>query len=190
MSDDPGAVTVILGEIRGGTPGARDRLFDCVYQLLRRMAYKQMRREAAGHTLQPTALVHEAYLRLLEPEDAGWENRRHFFAAAAEAMRRILIERYRRSCAQKHGGQIELGPLRTDVPAVEALENANAAAVDEALTELEDLDPRAGLIVKYRFFLDLTEDETADLLDVSRSTITKEWRKAKAWLKVRLNDSI
>ena len=151
-----------------------------LYSELRRLARKKMAQEKPGQTLQTTALVHEAYLRLVGGEDPGWDNRGHFFAAAAEAMRRILIERARRYARIKHGGdqrRISLGDGISDAP-----QSDDILELDEALQKLEALDPVMSDITKLRYFAGLTVQETAKALDMSPRSVERAWTSAKAWL--------
>lgn len=158
-----------------------DDLLPLVYEELRRLAAVLSSHFAPGQTLQPTALVHEAYLRLMSGRDTGWEGRRHFFGAAARAMRNILIEQARRKAAQKHGGggqRIELteGLAIIEPPADDLL------AVDEAIQKLNQEKPHLGEIVTLRFYAGLSVEETATVLGTSESTLAREWRFARAWL--------
>ena len=152
-----------------------------VYQELRRLAHHYMRNERVGHTLQTTALVNEAYMRLADYKKLRWQSRAHFFAVAAQVMRRILVENARRRNFAKRGGgaqQVELD----EAAVVSAGRSAEVIAVDEALTELESWDARKGRIVELRFFGGLSIEETAEVLKVSPTTVQREWRSAKAWL--------
>lgn len=179
--DDPGQVTRLLEEISKGDQGMADELLPLVYGELRKLARARMARLRPGQTLQPTALVHEAYLRLVEGREVPWANRAHFFAAAAEAMRRIIIDRARRAGRQKRGGdrvQITLGEGIGGVdPRAEDI-----LALDEALRELESIDPRMVEVVKLRYFAGLTQDETAAALAISRRTVNRLSLAARAWL--------
>ena len=178
MSD----VTQILHAIEQGNDKAADELLPLVYQELRRLAAHKMANEAPGHTLQPTALVHEAWLRLLKPEEqARFENRAYFFGAAAEAMRRILVESARRKKRLKHGGQME----RVDLEAVDIplpMPDDELLALDEALDRLTVIDARAGDLVKLCFFVGLTHEQAAKELGISLATAGRLWRFARAWL--------
>ncbi|MCU0916417.1 MAG: sigma-70 family RNA polymerase sigma factor [Planctomycetes bacterium] len=177
MSD----VTRILNAIERGEAHATDELLPLVYEELRLLAAQKLSHETPGQTLQATALVHEAYLRLVGDEPQGWENRGHFFAAAAEAMRRILIENARRKKSPKHGG----GRCSLDLDAVEpAVPTASddLVALDEALTRLAAEDPVKGDLVKLRFFAGLSIDQAAQALRISRATAIRHWSFAKAWL--------
>ena len=175
-------VTRILSAIEAGDPHAAADLLPLVYDELRRLAATQMACEKPGQTLDATALVHEAYLRLVGPADGRrWDSRGHFFAAAAEAMRRVLVERARRKGSRKHGGgrrQVDLDEAVscTPGPADELL------SLDEALDKLAAEDPRKAELVKLRYFTGLSVQEAADVLGVSRATADRWWAYAKAWL--------
>lgn len=174
-------VTRILDEVRAGGREASDRLLSAVYDELRRLAASRLRHERAGHTLQATALVHEAYLRLLGDENAQWDNRGHFFAAAAEAMRRILIEAARRKGRIKHGGQFERREL-DESDAIELPTDVDLLALDEALEKLDAVDTVKAQLVKLRFFAGLSVVEAGEILGVSRATADRYWTFARAWL--------
>jgi RNA polymerase sigma factor (TIGR02999 family) len=174
-------VTRLLGAIDQGDPKAADQLLPLVYEELRKLAVARMANEVPGHTLQPTALVHEAWLRLVQAEDQTWQNRGHFFAAAAEAMRRILIDRARRKHALKRGGgagRIDLD--RVDV-AVEADEET-LLRVNEALEKLVAKDAQAAELVKLRFYVGLGYEEAAQTLGISERSAKRCWSFARAWL--------
>jgi RNA polymerase sigma factor (TIGR02999 family) len=175
-------VTRILEELQSGNAASSEQLLPLVYHELRRLAAHKMAREAPGHTLQPTALVHEAWLRLLKPEEqARFENRAHFFGAAAEAMRRILVESARRKKRLKHGGQLE----RVDLEAVDIplpMPDEELLALDEALDRLTVIDARAADLVKLCFFVGLTHEQAAKELGISLATAGRLWRFARAWL--------
>jgi len=176
-----GDVTVILDAIKRGEPKAAEELIPLVYDELRHLAASRLARERPGQTLQATELVHEAYLRLAGSEPQSWEGRRHFFAAAAEAMRRILIERARRKQRLKHAGhlqRVELDEIRLPgLPPDEQL-----VALDEALDQLCEVDSAAATVVKLRCFVGLTHAQSAEVLDVSCRTSEHLWAFAKAWL--------
>jgi RNA polymerase sigma factor (TIGR02999 family) len=179
MSD----VTQLLEAAAAGDPRAAADLLPLVYDELRKLAAARMAGEASGHTLQATALVHEAYLRLVGPADAArWENRGHFFAAAAEAMRRILIEAARRKGRVRHGG----GRARVDLDHAAAVSDDGGAddlrALDEALGRLEAGHPEAAAVVKLRYFAGLTAAQAAAALGLSRRTADRHWAFARAWL--------
>ena len=175
-------LTRILDAAQRGEPSAADELLPLVYHELRRLAAHKMAQEASGHTLQPTALVHEAWLRLAGPEQqAQFQNRAHFFGAAAEAMRRILVDRAREKKALKRGGDLE----RVDIDAVELaspMPDDELLALDEALDRLATVDTRAAEMVKLCFFVGLTQEEAARELGVSVSTAERIWAFARAWL--------
>jgi RNA polymerase sigma factor (TIGR02999 family) len=181
-------VTRILSAIEQGDPQAAAQLLPLVYDELRRLAAQRLAQEKPGQTLQATALVHEAYLRLLGGEQTrDWNGRRHFFAAAAEAMRRILIDRARHKQTRKAGG----GRRRLDLDDIEpALGEENGdrlLALDEALGQLEAEDPRKAALVKLRFFAGLTQEQAAAALGVSTSTAEKDWAYARSWLRVAID---
>jgi RNA polymerase sigma factor (TIGR02999 family) len=174
-------VTQILQAIDAGDTQAAEELLPLVYDELRRLAAQKLSGEKPGQTLQATALVHEAYIRLIGPTDQGWNSRGHFFGAAAEAMRRILIERARRKQSQKGGGnfdRLELsdGVALDDSPAIDLL------ALDEALRQFEKDEPLKAELVKLRFFAGLSVDQAAESLDISRATAKRYWVYARAWL--------
>jgi RNA polymerase sigma factor (TIGR02999 family) len=181
MSD----VTRILSAIDQGDPRAAEQLLPLVYGELRRLAASKMAHEAPGQTLQATALVHEAYLRLLDGEpDRPWNSRGHFFAAAAEAMRRILVERARHKRSLKAGG----GRRPQELPDIELAAGPplDLIALHEALTKLERLDRRRAELVKLRFFAGLTIAETAQALGISTSTADNDWAYARSWLRLEI----
>jgi RNA polymerase sigma factor (TIGR02999 family) len=174
-------VTQILQAAERGDAGAAGQLLPLVYGELRRLAAHKMAQEAPGHTLQPTALVHEAWLRLAGEEAPRFENRAHFFGAAAEAMRRILVESARRKKRVKHGGELE----RVDVDAVEValpMPDDELLALDEALNGLAVVDARAVEVVTLCFFVGLTQEQAAKELGISISTAERLWSFARAWL--------
>lgn len=175
-------LTELLRTFRSGDREAEERLFRSVYDELARMAHGQLLRERAGHSLQTTALVNEAYLRLADGSwDQNWQSRRQFFWAAAESMRRILVDRARRMAREKRGGarkRVDLDPDDLGLARSEEL-----VALDDALSELETLDQRKSLIVKLRYFVGLTVEETAEMVDLCPRTIKEEWRIARLWLR-------
>ena len=187
MSREHGELTQVLEEITAGRPGAAERLLALVYHELRTLAAGKMARERGLHTLQPTALVHEAYLRLFGSSSPRWENRAHFFGAAAEAMRRILIERARRQARQKRGAapqRVSLPDLASEPP----LDVETLLALDTALDDLETRDAVMARVVKLRYFAGLTVDETAAALDIAPRTVDRHWTAARAWLQRALSD--
>lgn len=178
---DPGLVTQMLDAVRLGQDGAEDELLDLVYEELRRMARTRMASEKPGQTLQSTALVHEVYLRLLRGQEPRWENRAHFFTAAADAMRRILIEQARRKGRLKRGGDhVRVALESSDV--VLAPRKESFLALDRALERLEELDANMATVVKLRYFAGMTVEETAQTLGVTERTVYRHWRAARAWL--------
>jgi RNA polymerase sigma factor (TIGR02999 family) len=184
-SKDPNrsAVTHVLTEWSCGDTTALDRLVPLIYPELRRIAGRQLRRERSGHTLQPTALVHEVFLHLVDQRHATWDNRAHFFAVAAQLMRRILVDHARSRDTLKRGGAV--AKLTLEIDAADVQVNPLAAevlAVDEALARLAARDPDQARIVELRFFAGLSVEETAHVMDRSARTIKREWRMAKAWL--------
>jgi RNA polymerase sigma factor (TIGR02999 family) len=178
---DRASVTRLLIDWGRGNTAALDELLPIVHAELRRVARRQLRRERTDHTLQPTALVNELYVRLVGQRQASWENRAHFFAIAAQIMRRILVDHARAQVAAKRGGSTPR--LSMSEAAESSVEPAfEVLAVDEALARLAVLDAEQARIVELRFFSGLTVDETAHVLGVSPRTIKREWRLAKAWL--------
>lgn len=177
MSD----VTRILEAAQQGDPTAADQLLPLVYDELRRLAAAKMSNEAAGQTLQPTALVHEAWLRLVGNEDQQWNGRAHFFGAAAEAMRRILVENGRRKRAARHGGgqaKLDLHELELAAPA----QDDELLAVNDALERLAARDSKKAELVKLRYFVGLTTEEAAQVLGISIPTADRWWNFSRAWL--------
>ncbi len=165
---------------------AAEELFALVYEELRKLAAHKMAQEALGQTLQPTALVHEAWLRLGADAQPAWKNRAHFFAAAAEAMRRILVERARQRTALKRGRRAEgIRPEDMEIP-VEAAEDERLLAVDEALEKLAAIQPRKAELVKLRYFVGMTFDEAAAVLEIAVPTAKEWWAYARAWLAVEM----
>jgi RNA polymerase sigma factor (TIGR02999 family) len=179
-------VTRVLSAIAQGEPQASDQLLPLVYDALRRLAAQKMAKEPPGQTLQATALVHEAYLRLVDTEEAQqWNSRRHFFAAAAEAMRRILVERARHKRSLKAGGDRERQEMAEIEPAIDE-PDVDLLALNEALEKLETQDKRKADLVKLRFFAGLTIEEAAQALDVATSTADKDWAYARCWLRLEM----
>jgi RNA polymerase sigma factor (TIGR02999 family) len=181
-------VTRILTAIEQGDPQAADNLLPLVYDELRKLAASRMANEAAGHTLQPTALVHEAWLRLVGKETPKFQNRAHFFAAAAEAMRRILIDNARRKRALRHGG----GQQRVDLEHIDlacASDDDQLLAVNDALDKLAALSKSEAELVKLRYFVGMTLEEAADALGISARTADNYWAHARAWLFHELKSS-
>jgi len=174
-------LTVILQQIGQGDAQAATRLLPLIYDELRKLAAQKMAREHPGQTLQATALVHEAWLRLGGDQQPSWQNRAHFFGAAAEAMRRILVENARRKNRLKHGGQLErVNADDVDIPS--PMPDDDLLAMDEALDRLAEVDSRAAEVVKLCFFVGLTQEQAARELNVSVATIERTWTFARAWL--------
>ena len=185
---EPREVTALLRDWSGGDRQALERLMPLVYGELRRLAASYLRAERPDHTLQPTALVHEAYLRLVDQRSVSWANRAHFFGIAAQLMRRILVDHARKRQAAKRARRLprhrrSRRSRRPDDRAPELL------ALDGALSDLEKLDPRQARIVELRFFAGLTVEETAEVTGVSPATVKREWRTARAWLRREMGRS-
>ncbi|PQO30891.1 RNA polymerase subunit sigma [Bremerella cremea] len=177
-----GDVTRILSQIETGDRAASEDLLPLVYDELRKLAAAKLAQERPGQTLQATALVHEAYVRLTNDPSPSWDNKGHFFAAAAEAMRRILVEQARRKSRLKHGGNLH----RVEMPEVAAPEGDSSErilAVDLALTRLDAEDPQAAEIVKLHYFAGLSLEEVGKVLGMSRATAYRQWTYARSWLK-------
>jgi RNA polymerase sigma factor (TIGR02999 family) len=183
-ADAPNEVSLAARAARGDREAAAE-LLPLIYDDLRNLARARMARLAPGQTLQPTALVHEAYARVIGKGDPGWDGRGHFFAAAAQAMRNILVDQARRKAALKRGGGRRRRELADDDLTIQP-PREDVLALDEALSRLEAEDPRKGQIVNLRYFAGLTADETAAVMDVSKGTIEREWRYIKAWLQMQL----
>jgi RNA polymerase sigma factor (TIGR02999 family) len=174
-------VTQLLLELRGGNRAAVDELTPLVYQELRRIAGGQLRSERPGHTLQATALVHEAYMKLVGQREVAWQNRAHFFGIAAQVMRRILLDYAKERVRDKRGGAMRQ-TLLDEALLVSEDRASSLVVIDEALTRLELLDPRQAKVVELRFFGGLTVEETAEAMGISAPTVKREWAMAKAWL--------
>lgn len=179
-------VSRILQATTQAEPGRAEELLPLVYDELRALARARMAREGSGHTIQATALVHEAYMRLVGDQDPGWNGRGHFFGAAALAMRRILVEQARRRERLKHGGGRQRVDLEDECAAID-LPVADVVGVDAAIRKLEKDDPRKGHIVNLRYFAGFTAQETASALGVSLGTVEREWRFIKVWLQEELD---
>jgi RNA polymerase sigma factor (TIGR02999 family) len=173
-------LTALLRDASRGDRMALDRLMPVVYAELRKLAGSYLREERPNHTLQPTALVHEAYLRLTSQREVAWQNRAHFFGIAAQMMRRILVDHARKRQAAKR----DAAAWRVSTAEFDASENApELLALDRALEELQQIDPQQAKIVELRFFAGLTVEETAEVTGISPRTVKREWRTAKAWLR-------
>src|SRR5690242_7498101 len=187
MEPAPENVTQILEAIGAGDPRAAEKLLPLVYEELRRLAAAKMAREKPGHTLQATALVHEAWLRLAGSDQQQWRGRSHFFRAAAEAMRRVLVDNARRKARLRHGGQLQRVDCElTDLPI--AADDEKCLQVNEALDRLAQIDPRKAEVVKMRMFIGLEVHEIAAALDASEKTVQRDWMFAKAWLSRELKE--
>jgi len=181
MSEAMPGITAVLADWNSGDRAALDRLVPVVYGELRRIARRELKRERRDHTLQATGLVHEAFAKLADQRKVRWDDREHFFGVAAHLMRRILVDYARRHYAAKRGGGAELLSL-TQAARRGVLDSIPIVPVDEALDRLAQLDPDQARIVELRVFGGLTIDETAHVLGVSASSVTREWRTARAWL--------
>lgn len=186
MVDQPEHLTDLLKRAADADTKAAQGVFSCVYDELRRLAAEMMKTERPDHTLQPTALVHEAFVRLIGGGDIGWKNRAHFFAAAARAMRRMLVDHARTKAAAKRGGAWESVTLDSAV-ALSGGKVLDLVALNEALEALEARDDRAAKVVELRFFGGLTIDEASQVIGVATSTIEEDWSFARAWLGKRLS---
>jgi len=183
-SPAPAEITRLLQEWQGGNREALDRLIPLVYQELHTLASRQLAREWRHDRLQTTAVVSEAYVKLFGQREVDWQNRGHFFAIAAQLMRRILVDHARRELREKHGGGVVHVALDSAVstPGTDSVDAVDALALDRALEKLESLDPTQGKVVELRFFGGLTVDETAAAMGLSTATIKREWALAKGWL--------
>jgi RNA polymerase sigma factor (TIGR02999 family) len=190
MTDGPknaARITELLLAVSEGGRAALDQLIPFVYDDLRRVAAAQMRREAGGHSLQPTALVHEVYVRLVDQRHLKWRNRAHFFGVAASLMRRILVDHARARLAEKRGGAIERVTLVGDEPAAENPHGIDVLALHESLERMAAFNPRQERIVELRYFGGLTIAEAAEVVGISEATLVREWTIAKAWLRADLS---
>ena len=181
MTPSSESITQLLTEWRDGDKTALDRLIPLVYEELRRLAHHYLRRERPGYTLQTSALVNEAYLRLVDHKGMRWQNRAHFYAVAAQAMRRILVDHARSRDAAKRGGGANLIGLDEAATAAQ-MQAANLLALNEALNQLALIDKRKSRIVELRYFGGMSVEETAEVIGVSPVTVMREWSSAKAWL--------
>ena len=181
-------VTLILSAIEQGDPHASEKLLPLIYNELRRLAAQKLAQEKPGQTLQATALVHEAYLRLVgnEHHEQSWDNRGHFFAAAAEAMRRILVDQARRKATIKAGGHLQRIELSKVEPVIDG-PTIDFLALDEALKKLEEKDPRKAILIKLRFFTGLSNEQAAAVIGIAASTADLDWAYAKCWLRLEMS---
>ena len=186
MTASPPQITQLLKDWSNGDEAARDQLMPLVYKELRRMAHQYMRKERPGHTLQTSALVHEAFVRLVDQKEVHWQNRAHFFGIAAQMMRRILVDHARRRHYDKLGADASHVSLEEGA-IVSAERAAQVVALDDALTSFATVDPRKSRVVELRFFGGLSIEETAAVLAVSPGTVMRDWTLAKAWLRREMN---
>lgn len=189
MQNMQNEVTQLLGELAAGNQEVVDALIPLVYEELQKIAQRQLRNERRGHTLNTSALVHEAYLKLVDQRQVNWQNRAHFFAIASQAMRRILINYANSRKAQKRGGGQVIATFDEQFFAKEA-RGDELIALDDALKTLSQLNERQGMVVEYRFFGGLKHEEIAEVLGVSVPTVRLDWRLAKAWLSKELKKNI
>lgn len=182
---NPGEITRLLVEYRTGRAAAADSLIPLVYAELRRIAAAQMRKERPDHSLQPTALVHEAYMRLIDQREKNWQNRAHFFAVAAHLMRLILVDHARKHRAVKHGGDVRRVPME-HIQLSSEKDYDDLIALDDALNKLAERDPRMVRVIELRYFADLSVEETAEVLQVSTKTVKRDWQLARPWLHAEL----
>ena len=188
-SSPPHEITQLLAEWSEGNQAALDKLYPLVYNELRRLAHGYLRRERKGHTLQTTALINEAYLRLVDQKHVHWANRSHFFGISAQIMRRILIDHARRYDYSKRGGGAQR--ISLDAAALVAKERGRALLMlDEALNSLAKIDPRRSHVVELRYFGGLSNEEIAGVLKISENTVTRDWNLARAWLYQELSGSV
>src|SRR5918992_2034177 len=183
----PDGVTQLLIDWGRGDQAALDKLMPLVYAELRRLAGNYLRRERANHTLQPTALVNEAYMRLVDQRNARWQNRAQFFGVAAQLMRRILVDHARLHQAQKRGGSDQQRLSLTDADRLAEKPDIDLLALHEALNELSEVDPQQGRIVELKFFGGLSIEETAEVLGIGHATVERDWKMARAWLRIKLS---
>ena len=172
----------MLIELTDGNQDVVNQILPHIYDELRRLAGRYLRRERSNHTLQPTALVHEAYMKLIDQKRVQWQNRAHFFGIAAQVMRRILMDHARKHQADKRGGEIEKLPIEEEILIVSHDKSAELIALDDALETLCTMDAQKAKIVELRYFGGLSIEETAEVMGVSVPTINRQWRMAKAWL--------
>jgi RNA polymerase sigma factor (TIGR02999 family) len=184
-SGDPD-ITDLLLQLRDDRSGAMDRLFPLIYEQLRRIAHRQLLAERPGHTLGTTGLVHETYLKLVDQTRAGWRDRGHFYRVSSMAMRRILVDYARRYRALRRGGGLQRVPLDQAEEAAIAQRSEQLLALEDALTRLAIVDERLSQVVECRYFGELTDEETAEALELSVRTVQREWAKARGWLRLEL----
>jgi RNA polymerase sigma factor (TIGR02999 family) len=187
MTPSPNNVTQMLHDWSNGDREVVDKLIPVVYDELRRQAARYLRRERPGHTLQTTALIHEAYIRLIDQKNVRWQNRAHFYAISAQLMRRILVDHARSRQAAKRGGNDIKLPLEEAMVASDERE-VDVVALDEALERLAVIDPQQSRVVELKFFSGLSVEETAEVLGVSPRTVKRDWNVAKAWLRREISE--
>jgi len=186
MPDVPGDVTLLLAKWSSGDRDALEKLLPLVYKELRRLAGRYMQQERPDHTLQPTALVHEAYLRLTNQDHANWQNRAQFMGVAGQLMRRILVDHARKRCAGKRAGPLVTLDERTPKQHADVSRPEEILAIHLTLERLERLDPQQGKLVELRYFAGLSVEETAEAMGLPLRTVEREWAAAKAWLRAQL----
>ena len=189
MQEPPENITELLASYGRGNKESLDQLMPIVYDELRRQAARYLRREQAGHTLQTTALIHEAYVRLVDQRNMQWQNRAHFFGIAAQMMRRILVDHARSKKRVKRGGS-EIRVSLDDVNVAARGQDLDVVALDEALDRLAQIDEQQSRVVELRFFSGLSVEETAEVMGISKSTVKRDWSMAKAWLHRELSGEI
>jgi RNA polymerase sigma factor (TIGR02999 family) len=182
----PESITQLLAKWSTGDQSALEELMPLVYNELRRLASAYLRRERAGHTLQPTALVNEAYLKLVDQKNARWQNRAQFYGIAAQLMRRILVDHARLKYAEKRGGAEQQRLSITSAEILATKPDLDLLALNEALDELTAMDPQQGRIVELKFFGGLSIEETAEVLGIGHATVERDWKMARAWLRRKL----
>ncbi len=183
----PAGITQLLIDWSKGDQAALDRLMPLVYSELRRLASNYLRRERMGHTLQPTALVNEAFLKLVDQRNARWQNRAQFFGISAQLMRRILVDHARQNQAAKRGGSEKQRLSITSAEAFVKQSEVDLLALNEALEQLSEMDPQQGRIVELKFFGGLSIEETAEVLGIGHATVERDWKMARAWLRRQLS---
>lgn len=188
-NETPNEITQMLVELTDGNQDVVNRILPHIYDELRRLAGSYLRKERADHTLQPTALVHEAYMKLIDQRQVKWQNRAHFFGIAAQVMRRILMDHARKHLANKRGGNAEVLPLEDEILVVSHDKSAELVALDDALNQLNEVDPQKARVVELRYFGGLSIEETAEVMGVSVPTVNRHWRMAKAWLYSELSNT-
>jgi RNA polymerase sigma-70 factor, ECF subfamily len=180
--ESPSDITQLLIQMTDGNTEAVNQILPLIYSELRKLASSYLRRERSNHTLQPTALVNEAYIKLIDQKKVKWQNRAHFFGIAAQVMRRILLDHARKHTAEKRGGDAEVLPIEEEILVVSHEKSAELIALDEALDNLAKIDEQKAKIVELRYFGGLSIEETAEVIGVSVPTINRQWKMAKAWL--------